>query len=414
MDEFEFLEKYLRTDIPGIFNEASILKNYRERFEQVLDKGIILPPYEVIIHPCSYCNLRCKWCIGADISRKKKKTEKVFQRLPSVLEDPKKMERLIRNLLSYEKKTVEEKNERKIEKIYKIEKFSFSGLVGEPLLAKEAIIGAIDILTEKKKRVGIYTNGTLIDDELIEALIKISYINISIDAGSSSTYSKLKYQSNKKVGEKLFENLLSNIKKLVRKRNASSESNLEINASYVLYPNNYKEIYKTAKLLKQIGIENLKIKQDNSGHNLLSRKQMVEANRLLDKVNFLVDNKFNFIRIHILNSSSEMKRTAEKCRITDLMGAVGSDGKVYPCNYHPRHSGFSYGNAIENKFQEIWEGEKRRKIKERLPEICPEVCDPFKNRANRLFEAIKKYQEEYGKKKTEKLVNKIIENIKPK
>jgi len=408
VDDFESFKKYLRTDIPGIFNEIFILKKHRGRFNYALDTDIVLPPYEVIIHPCSRCNLRCKWCIGGNVPTEKGETKADLQRLPSTLTDPSRMERLIKNLLSYKKTVTTTEDNKEIKKTYRVENVSFSGLVGEPFVAKESFIRAVELLTEQNIRVGVYSNGTLLDDELIEALLKIAYINIDIDAGRASTYSKSKYRADNKEGKALFNRLIKNIKKLVEARDQSRISSLEINASYVLYPGNYKEIYEAAKLLKELGISNLRMKQDNSGQNLLSKDQMVKTNKLIDKIDRLVDEKFNFIRIHRLNNPSEMRRTVDSCMITDLIGAIGSDGNVYPCNYHPRPGGFSYGNAIDKNFQQIWEGEERKKIKQKLPSICPKVCDPFKNRANRLFAAIKEYQMRYGKEKTKKLINKII------
>ena len=408
MDNFESFKKYLRTDIPGIFNEIFILKKHRGRFNYVLNTDIVLPPYEVIIHPCSRCNLRCKWCIGGNVPTEKGETKADLQRLPSTLTDPSKMERLIKNLLSYKKTVTTTEDNKEIKKTYGVENVSFSGLVGEPFVAKESFIRAVELLTEQNIRVGVYSNGTLLDDELIEALLKIAYINIDIDTGRASTYSKLKYRGDSKEGKVLFNRLVKNIKKLVEARDKSRTSSLEINASYVLYPGNYKEIYEAAKLLKELGISNLRMKQDDSGQNLLSKEQIVKANKLIEKIDRLVDEKFNFIRIHRLNNPSEMRRTVDSCMITDLIGAIGSDGNVYPCNYHPRPGGFSYGNALEEDFQQIWEGEERKKIKQKLPSICPKVCDPFKNRANKLFAAIKEYQMRYGKEKTKKLINKII------
>jgi len=408
VDNFESFKKYLRTDIPGIFNEIFILKKHRGRFNYVLNTDIVLPPYEVIIHPCSRCNLRCKWCIGGNVPTEKGETKADLQRLPSTLTDPSKMERLIKNLLSYKKTVTTTEDNKEIKKTYGVENVSFSGLVGEPFVAKESFIRAVELLTEQNIRVGVYSNGTLLDDELIEALLKIAYINIDIDTGRASTYSKLKYRGDSKKGKVLFNRLVKNIKKLVEARDKSRTSSLEINASYVLYPGNYKEIYEAAKLLKELGISNLRMKQDDSGQNLLSKEQIVKANKLIEKIDRLVDEKFNFIRIHRLNNPSEMRRTVDSCMITDLIGAIGSDGNVYPCNYHPRPGGFSYGNALEEDFQQIWEGEERKKIKQKLPSICPKVCDPFKNRANKLFAAIKEYQMRYGKEKTKKLINKII------
>jgi hypothetical protein len=67
------------------------------------------------------------------------------------------------------------------------------------------------------------------------------------------------------------------------------------------------------------------------------------------------------------------------------MAAIGSDGCLYPCNYHPRPGGWSYGSAIEHSFRAVWEGSRRLELRGQLPAICPKVCDPFKNRSNRLL-----------------------------
>ena len=58
---------------------------------------------------------------------------------------------------------------------------------------------------------------------------------------------------------------------------------------------------------------------------------------------------------------------------------------VYLCNYHPKKNGHNYGSAIEKDFSEIWEGILESDVDNKIPKICPSVCDPFKNRANRLL-----------------------------
>lgn len=108
---------------------------------------------------------------------------------------------------------------------------------------------------------------------------------------------------------------------------------------------------------------------------------------LLDRIrNELHSNDFVFIQIHKLDEELDLTRNFSKCRITDLMAAVGSDGHMYPCNYHPRPGGHSYGSVVDNSFQDIWEGELRKSLKCKLPKICPAVCDPFKTRANGLLQ----------------------------
>jgi len=309
------------------------------------------------------------------------------------------MEKVIRGIVAYKKDG------------FRVENVSFSGITGEPLMAKESFVRAVEILKENNIRVGIFSNAVLIDDDLIRSLIKINYINISMDAATPETYAKLKYSGNPE-GQNKFNQLITNIKKLVKAKNEAKDSSLEINASFILYPDNYFEIYEASKLSKGIGVGTLRMKQDNSGKKLLSPQQMSEAEELLTKIDKLVDDNFRFIKIHKLNNPSEMKRKVNQCLITDLMAAIGSDGNVYPCNYHACVGGIPYGNAIDHSFSEVWEGQKRADIKKQLPKICPTVCDPFKNRSNRLFMAIKESYEKYGSEKTEEYIQEIINLVK--
>jgi sulfatase maturation enzyme AslB (radical SAM superfamily) len=97
------LIKHVRKDIPDIFNEIEILKKHKNRLKHALTHDVILPPYEVIIHPSAICNLRCQWCIGGKILEEKK-ANKVCNILPSSLAKPENMERVIMNLINYRKK----------------------------------------------------------------------------------------------------------------------------------------------------------------------------------------------------------------------------------------------------------------------------------------------------------------------
>lgn len=391
------LLEYVRKDIPGVFNEIDILKKHKARLSHALNPGKILPPYEILIHPSGSCNLRCSWCIGGRILEEKKSQAKTKEIgvLPSSLADPANMEKVIRGITGYLKDG------------FRVENVSFSGITGDPLLSKTAFMRAVGLLSEKNIRTGIYTNAALIDDELINVLLKMDYINVSLDAATPEDYVKLKYGGDP-AGAKIFDNVIKNITKLVQLRNNSRESKLCINASFVLHPDNYKGVYEAAKLLRKIGIRTMRVKQDISGKKLLSGNQVNEAEKLIKKAKNLQDDKFRFIMIHRLNIPSDLKRQFDGCIISDLMAAIGSDGNVYPCNYQACLGSPVYGNAIENNFAKIWEGETRMKIREQLPKICPPVCDPFKNRANRLIQAIKKSQEKYGTEKTEKFIQEII------
>ena len=392
------LLKYIRNDLPGIFNEANILRIHKERFLKVIKSDQILPPYEIIIHPSSVCNLKCEWCIGGRILESKGKSKDNCDTLPNLLSIPSNMERVIKGILEYSKNG------------FRVENISFSGITGEPFIAKKSFIKAINILSKHQIRTGVFSNGGLIDNDLIETILKMSYINISLDSATPKTFIKLKY-NNLPEGTIIFNNIIKNISKLVRFKK-KYKSNLDINVSFVLYPDNYKEIFEVAKILKKIGINNLRVKQDISRKKILSKKQKKEAVILIKKARGLEDDSFKFIIIHRINVPSDMKRKFNQCIISDLVTAIGSDGNVYPCNYQANKDSYNYGNAIEKSFKHIWEGDLRKEIKTYLPKTCPKSCDPFKNRANRLFQIIGDIYKKYGDQETERLIQEIIETDK--
>lgn len=380
-----------RPDLPGRFNEATMLLEQKERL-RAIDSGLVVPPYEVIIHPAAACNLGCEWCIGARIMDKSIVVD-TSQRLKGTMTVPKNMEKVIRDLVEYERHG------------FKIKNISFSGITGEPMIAKKAFMGAVDILKAHGVRVGIFSNSSLIDDDLIQTLLKIDYINISLDAAKAETYARLKYGGLPK-GEAIFNQIIANIGKLVKARNESG-SQLAINASVILHPDNYTEIYEAARMLKELGVDTLRMKQDISGRRILTHDQLREANVLVQQTQALQGDGFNFLQVHPISRPPVMERTFKKCRITELWGAIGSDGNVYPCNYTALAGVVPYGNAIEQPFSEIWEGDTRMQRREKLPEGCPPMCDPFKTRANIVLEAVALSRELHGDEATDAFIEEL-------
>lgn len=381
----------VREDIPGRFNEIQLISHHWPRVLAAYD-GVILPPYEVLIHPSSTCNLRCAWCIGEHVPiqsglRMLDASKFHRSRLPDRLADTSNMMKLAHDLIEYKRSAPAYAQDSNQNKPFGVENVSFSGLIGEPLTAKEAVLEAMDFLASQGLRVGLFTNGLLMDDDVIDVILRISYVHLSIDAGTPNTYAQLKCGGQDR-GEQLFALLVNNISKLISRRR-SSGSKLEVSASFILYPENYCEVYDTAKFLRDLGVDIFRIKQDNSGRRLLTDKSITKAQELLERIKVeLEDDHFRLVVIHRLEDSNEFARSFSKCLVTELMAAVGSDGNLYPCNYHPRPGGLSYGSVIDGKFKDVWEGSVRSSLKMGIPKVCPAVCDPFKNRANRLLDSI--------------------------
>jgi len=315
--------------------------------------------------------------------------------LPNVIHDEKKMIKVIDNILSYEKNVNLQIGGYHINKKFSVENISFSGITGEPLIAQKAITAAIRMIKNKGKRTGLFTNGLLIDINNCNILSRLDYINISIDAGTNQTYNTLKCggrTSQKFELDKVYKNIA-----LLNAAKKEFKTHLEINCSCILYPDNFNEIYLLASNLKKMGVSTLRLKKDIYGERMLNSQQKEMCLNLINKIkNDLEDNHFKLINIHDLDDDKEQEQDFEKCFISKMMAAVGSDGNLYPCNYHPKKGGYTLGSLIDIPFQTIWEARERKSLEEKLPGICPSVCDPFKTRSNKLFNKLLKIYEKEG------------------
>ncbi|RKA27965.1 Anaerobic sulfatase-maturating enzyme [Listeria monocytogenes] len=355
----------IREDIPYEFNELRIIDKYKDRL-QLIEKGETLPPYEILIHPTSNCNLRCAWCIGQNIEQNNNK-------IKNYLGEDNNLLNLVKDIISYKKIYMVGGNE----KSFAVERVSFSGITGEPLVARKKLIPALELLHENNIETGIFTNGILISKESIDTLLKMKYILISLDAGNKETYDFLKNQGKPTNN---FEKVFQNLELLVRRKKEIG-SKTDINIGYVINEYNYDQIFLLAENLKKIGVHYLRIKMDIASKMLINNTVKAEIEAQYKKINEnLVDKDFDFIQLHRLNFDDK-KRQFNKCAIKKLTTTISSDGFVYACNYHPAVNGVKYNHISNLSFQDIWENAN----KDFDLSYCPRVCDPFKTRANNVL-----------------------------
>ncbi|MGH3568384.1 MAG: hypothetical protein ACRDRH_20615 [Pseudonocardia sp.] len=317
------------------------------------------------------------------------------------------MMKLARDLVGYRKTGSYRSGGTRHTREFRVHNVSFSGLIGEPLISRVALIPAIDYLIDHDVRVGLFTNGELMDAKVVDVLVRSAYVNVSLDAASADTYAELKFRGHK-AGAVKFDRAVANLTALADRRRAE-HAGVEIGVSFILYPENYHEVRDVAVLAKAAGADRLRLKRDISGDRLLDPTQVDHANTLIARIrDEVVDDTFELVEIHKLDHEGPPVRQFSTCSITDMFAAVGSDGHLYPCNYHPRPGGASYGSAIDTSFAQVWEGAMRAKLRGELPSICPKVCDPFKNRANTMLQLGKMIIAEHGLDHLERDVAELV------
>lgn len=232
---------------------------------------------------------------------------------------------------------------------------------GEPLLhpqikeiVKHTRANGIDI--------SFTTNGAFLrEDFLEECLPLITWIKVSLDAGTPETHMKI---HRPKVQD--FEIIMNNLRRAVEIRMAT-KSQCALGAQLLLLPDNFGEAIDLAKLIKKIGLDYLVVKPySQHGKSITKEYRGVDYKKyfyLADELEKLNDKNFKVVfRKNTMEKLEDKERGYKFCHATPLLWAyLMANGDVYSCSSFLGEKEFCLGNYNKNSFKEIWEGAKRKR-----------------------------------------------------
>lgn len=316
-----------------------------ERVEKWL-RGEMVPPVYIEIAPAGGCNHRCVFC-ALDYLKYK----------PHFL-DTKVLKARLKEAAECGVKSIMYAGE------------------GEPLLHKD-ICEIINYTKASGMDVAITTNGVLWDKERLRSSLKsLSWMRVSLNAGTKEGYKRVH-----RTNARDFERVLENIKTAVRlKKNA--HLTCAIGVQFLLIPQNYKEVTKLTRVLKDIGVDYLTVKPF-SQHPLsitrikfdYSKYQYIE-----EKLNKLAAKDFKIIfRSHTMEKLEEKFPPYRHCLGLPFWAYIDAGGDVYACSAYLGNKKFIYGNIYKDSLSNIFKGKRRRDIlkmaAEKLDtEKCREIC----------------------------------------
>jgi radical SAM protein with 4Fe4S-binding SPASM domain len=203
---------------------------------------------------------------------------------------------------------------------------------GEPLLDKE-LIKKIEYAKNKGIYVGFYSNSSLLDEKWASELIKsgLDTITISFDGYSKETYEKIR----KKLK---FDVVKKNILNLIETRKKMKKNTPQINLVLVELEENKREI---KNFYKEWGekVDSINIINMRNWANDIQKEGTKES--------------FHF--------NKKIKR--KPCALIWLKMVVDWNGDVVLCCDDWNHSTI-LGNLNKQTIEEIWKGEKLKKIRE--------------------------------------------------
>lgn len=239
---------------------------------------------------------------------------------------------------------------------------------GEPLLNKEAA----DIINGTKRTgldVAMSTNGVLLDKDFADSCLEsLTWIRFSTSALSDSNYQKV---HGAKPGDidKVFANI-AYASELKRKKNLKTTLGVQL----VLIPENIEEAYDLGLKAREIGADYYSIKtfgfQPQSNSELKKKFDRNEfyarQEELEQKIASLNTETFTALYRKSRIEKAKIQRTYHECHALPFYALADSSGDVWPCCVLMGNEGMCFGNLHQQSFMEIWHGEQRKQVLERI------------------------------------------------
>jgi radical SAM protein with 4Fe4S-binding SPASM domain len=237
--------------------------------------------------------------------------------------------------------------------------FIFTG--GEPLLHKNAL-AFIRNAKHHDSTCLINTNGTMLDNAMIDELIDLEVDNLKIStmAGTPELYAN----THPDIGNDVFERLKQSLKYIAERKAALGVSKPKVTLAYIVISQNFDGILdfsEFARLLKadrvifrpvdDIEDPGLRNVVPNENHAISVRQSLIKAQTFLEGHGIAHNIDF-FLRVFKQQLDTTSLYQIIPCYYGWLWVRVNADGFVYPCCrcYQP------LGDIHKENLKEIWNG----------------------------------------------------------
>lgn len=208
--------------------------------------------------------------------------------------------------------------------------------------------------------VSLTSNGVLLTEERArEMLPQLSWIKVSINAGTAATYAAIH-----RTKEADFDKVIANFRRAVELRRQHGWE-CAIGFQLLLLPENRAEVATLAALGREIGIDYLVVKP-YSQHLHSQTEQYLDtdysdaAELQREVAAYATDSYQVLVRTNTMEKLSADRPAYPRCRALPFWSYIDAGGGVWGCSAHLGDERFLYGNITTERFEEIWTGETRR------------------------------------------------------
>jgi len=256
---------------------------------------------------------------------------------------------------------------------------TFSG-GGEPL-CYPYITEAAHLACEQGLQLSLISNGQLLADERADAFYTAKWVRISFDSPFPETYCRLRG-----LTDDAFRVVTQNIENFAKKKN----KDCVLGINFVVSKDNATQVYETAHLLKELGVDNVKFSAvvKNVPHYHWEIKDNVIEQIHLARTDF-ADNKFSIVNNYENDWKDKNFETQPfpVCYTCRLVTVIAADQRVYFCHTRAYDSKAIVGDVRKQSFKDMWYSEETVNRLEKLKPMqdCHNFC-VYQDR-NQLIEA---------------------------
>jgi len=219
----------------------------------------------------------------------------------------------------------------------------------------------------------LITNGAILKPDVIDTLVHAKWVRVSVDAGTPEMYSHIR-----SIKKERFNDTLKNISRLVNAKAKSADTDLLVGVGYVVDQNNFGEIYKLAKIVSEMGVDNMRIGaiftpegfEYHRAHHSTVVEQIQRIKEDFQSDAFTIFDAFNDRIDDLVHESPDY----DNCGYMHFDTYIGGDLKVYSCCNNAYSTHGEMGSINNQSFKEFWNSDEKKLVYNSLKASDCERC----------------------------------------